>query len=236
MVNKCYQLSRYTSRSLTTANTFYKQNQTNIQMLTKSDLHYSLHRSDTTQFTRSVPAHQWKYDTSTFGEFTYHQDEGKRFLQNTSLYLPTYEQSLSPRPQPWHSLHSDACNLHFLHTICSVDTTTTQPNQFSCTFCPLHLLFLTLTVHASADPLTVYKPSPCWDPTAYVTNRVHCIMLSYFVSVSENSQTATQISQNMQQPHSTGQNTENCVISVLRIRDIKHTVKTGCQALMMVAI
>jgi hypothetical protein len=40
----------------------------------------------------------------------------------------------------------------------------------------------------------------------------------------------------MQQPHCTVQNTENCVIIVLRIRDIKHTVKTRCQALMMVAI
>jgi hypothetical protein len=98
------------------------------------------------------------------------------------------------------NLKSHTCNFH---TRCSVDTATTQPNQFCCTFCPLHLFVLTLTAQrtASADPPTVYKPSPCWDPTAYVTNRVYCIILSYFVSVSENSQTmATQISQNMQQP------------------------------------
>jgi len=54
MVNICYQLSWYTSCSLTIANTLYKQNQINIQMPTKSDLYFSLPRSDTTQFTRSV--------------------------------------------------------------------------------------------------------------------------------------------------------------------------------------
>ena len=125
------------------------------------------------------------------------------------------------------------------HTRCCVATATIQPNQFCRKFRPLHSFFLILTVqcNASADPLTVYKAPPCWDPTAYVTNRLYCIILSYLVSVSENSQTtATQISQNMQQSHCTVQNTKNCVIIVLRIRDIKHTVKTRYQALMIVAI
>lgn len=107
IANKCYQLSRYTSHLLTTANTFYKQNYANIQMLTKCDLHYGLPRSDIIHFTRSVPAHQWKSDTSTSRKFTYCQVEGNRFPQNTSLYLPTYVESLFPRPKPWHSLHSE---------------------------------------------------------------------------------------------------------------------------------
>jgi hypothetical protein len=55
--------------------------------------------------------------------------------------------------------------------------------------------------------------------------------------VSEHGQImATQISQNMQQPHSTVQNTENRVIIVHRFRDIKYTAKTRCEALMLVAI
>jgi hypothetical protein len=138
-----------------------------------------------------------------------------------------------------HNLKSHTRNLHFFHTRCSVYTTTIQPNWFCRTFCPSQLLSLILTVHctASADPLTVHKPPPCWDPTAYATNRLYSIMRSHFVSDSENSQmTATQISQNMQQPHSTVQNTKNCVIIEHRNRDIKHTVKIKSQALMLVAI
>lgn len=69
-------------------------------MLTKCDVHYCLPRSDTTQFNRSVPAHQWKSDTSTLREFTYHQVEGNRFPKNTSLYLLTYMESLFPTPKP----------------------------------------------------------------------------------------------------------------------------------------
>jgi hypothetical protein len=100
VVNKCHKLSRYTSYLITIANTFNKQNQTNIQMPTKGDPHYDLPQSDTTQFTRSVPAHQCKLDNSTFREFIYHQVEGNRYLQNTSLSPPSYVESLSPRQQP----------------------------------------------------------------------------------------------------------------------------------------
>jgi len=48
--------------------------------------------------------------------------------------------------------------------------------------------------------------------------------------------TATQISKNMQQPHCIVQNTENCTIIVLGIRGVKHTAKTRCEALILVAI
>jgi hypothetical protein len=73
--------------TLTIANTLNKQNQTNIQTPTKSDPHYDLPKSDTTQFTTSVPAHQCKSDNSTFRAFIYHQVEGNMCLQNTSFSL-----------------------------------------------------------------------------------------------------------------------------------------------------
>lgn len=100
-----------------------------------------------------------------------------------SIYWPTWSHfPLDPNIDTHYTqnLKPHTCNLHIR---CSVDTATTQPNQFSRSFYPLHSFFLILTVQrtASADPLTVYKPSPCWEPTAYITNRLYCIVLSYFV-------------------------------------------------------
>jgi len=104
----------------------------------------------------------------TWSHFSLHQNLNTHYIQN---------------------LKSHTKNLHFLHTRCSVNTATTQPDQFSRTFCPLHVsLILTVQRPANSDPLTVYKPSPCWDPTAYVANSLYSITLSYSVSVSENSQ------------------------------------------------
>ena len=92
------------------------------------------------------------------------------------LYQPTWSHIPQDHNLDTHytqNLKSRTGNLHFLHTRCNVHTATTPLNQFCCTFRPLPLFFLTLNAHstANANPLTVYKPSPCWDPTTYVMNK-----------------------------------------------------------------
>jgi hypothetical protein len=203
MVNECYQLSRYTSRLQLPTHSTNKTGpilkcQQKVNCITffpdltpLSSLHEYQHFSGnlTPPSSGNLPTVKMKATGSS--------------KIPVSIYRPTWSHfPLDPNLDTHYkqNLKSHTCNFQIR---CSVDTATTQTNQFCHTFCPLHSFFLTLTVQrtASAYPLTVYKPSPCWEPKAYVTNRLYCIVPSYFVSVSENSQTmATQISQDMQQP------------------------------------